>query len=84
MGDVKLNELDDALADLTYPVMRTDAATEFEGVTLRLADGEVDLGRAISDTASDSFTSVGELTEEIRRNLPVEATGEPGQSEGDG
>ena len=63
---VTLGQVDAVLADLSYPAMRTDAAAEFDDVTLRFDDGEANLGRLVSETQSDSFDSAAEVETEIR------------------
>lgn len=80
---VKLSRLESVLDDLDYPVVRRDAAEEFEDVTLLLADGEENLGDAVTALSSEEFESRDDLEAEIYQYLPVEALGEPGQSEGD-
>ncbi|WP_135820300.1 DUF5789 family protein [Halostella litorea] len=66
---VTLNQIDSVLDDLSYPVMRTDAAAEFDDVTLRLDDGEENLGRLVSETRSDAFDSMAEIESELRNVL---------------
>ena len=82
--DVKLSRIEDTLESLEYPVEREAAATELADVTVLLADGEVNLGELISETASDRFDSVDDLESELHNALPREAVGEPYQSEGEG
>ncbi|WP_435360958.1 DUF5789 family protein [Haloarchaeobius sp. DFWS5] len=81
---VKLNDLERVLDDLSYPVMRDDAAVELSDITVALADGETNLGEVVSETQSDSFDSPDDLYLELQSMLPIEAVGEPGQSEGEG
>lgn len=82
--EVKLSRVQTVLGELSYPITRNEAAAELEDVTLQYADGEDDLGELVSETASDSFASMDELESELNNVLPVEAVGEPGQSEGEG
>jgi hypothetical protein len=82
--EVKLSHIDEVLDELSYPVTRDDAAVELEDVTLLLADGEANLGELISETDSDTFSSVDDLQSELHNTLPREAVGEPYQSEGEG
>ena len=82
--EVKLSRIDSALADLSYPISRDDAASRLDDVTLLLADGEANLGGVVEDSNADSFDSVDDLQNEVLNNLPREAVGEPGQSEGEG
>ena len=80
---VKLSRVEQVLGTLDFPVARSDAAAELSTVTLQLADGEANLGETIAEARSDSFYSVGDLETELYNVLPVEALGEPGQSDGD-
>ncbi|WP_435363233.1 hypothetical protein [Haloarchaeobius sp. DYHT-AS-18] len=81
---VKLNQLERLLADVSYPAIRDDLAVDLADVTVLLADGEANLGELVSETNSDSFDSADDLLLELNNVLPVEAVGEPGQSEGEG
>ena len=56
---------------------------EFVDVTLTFADGEANLGELVSEVGSDAFHGPDELYAELQNVLPVEAVGEPGQSDGD-
>lgn len=81
---VELNELDDSLADLRYPVSRAAVVEHCTDVTLQLADGRENLGDLVADSNQDTFESVDELASEVRNLLPRHAVGEPYQSEGEG
>lgn len=81
---VKLSHVQAALDQLSYPVTRTEAATELDDVTLLMADGEANLGRLVSETTPDTYESVSDLESELHNVLPREAVGEPYQSEGEG
>jgi hypothetical protein len=80
---VKLGRVQSRFEELSFPVTRDDAAAAFAETTVILADGEANLGVLISETQSDAFHSTDELEAELHNTLPVEAVGEPGQSEGD-
>jgi hypothetical protein len=80
---VKLSRVEAAFERLDYPVTRDDAAAEFVDVTLTFADGEANLGALVSELGSDAFHDPEELFTELHNVLPVEAVGEPGQSDGD-
>ena len=80
---VKLSRIEPVLDTLDYPVTRTDAAAQLSDVTLQLADGETNLGEAIAVARSDAFGSVDDLETALFNVLPIEALGEPGQSDGD-
>lgn len=81
---VKLNELESALQELDYPVDRDEAVTRYDDVTLRLADGEENLGATIAASGSTTFVSADDLATEVMNLLPQHAVGEPYQSEGEG
>ncbi|KAB1188561.1 MULTISPECIES: hypothetical protein [Haloferax] len=80
---IKLSRVEPALDDLSYPTTRRDAAAAFDGVTLLLADGSTDLGDVIRGCYTDEFADSKELYYELTMAMPIEAVGEPGQSEGD-
>jgi len=80
---IKLNRVTNVLSRIDYPVGRETAATEFDDVTLVLADGEANLGELIAKSDRDRFDSVDGLSTELNNVMPIEAVGEPGQSEGD-
>jgi hypothetical protein len=80
---LKLTQVADRFGTLGYPLSREAAARRFDEVTLVLADGEANLGAVIADCPADSFASAEELFEEFNAALPIEALGEPGQSDGD-
>ena len=82
--EVKLNELDEAVDGLRFPVERETVATELGDVVLVYADGEEQLADVLDRVQSQSFADQDELENEIYNALPVEAVGEPGQSEGEG
>ncbi|WP_149784940.1 DUF5789 family protein [Halorubrum aquaticum] len=80
---IRLNRIDGVLSELEYPVEPSTVATECDDVTVRLADGEVNLGATVSSSTAVEFASVEELTEELMSLLPRRAVGEPFQSDGD-
>ena len=82
--EIKLSHIEDPLSELSYPLSRDDAVDRLDDVTLRLADGEANLGEVVADSNADSFDSADDLQNEVLNNLPREAVGEPGQSEGEG
>ncbi|MCU4800808.1 hypothetical protein OB920_10540 [Halobacteria archaeon HArc-gm2] len=82
--EVKLNELGVAFEGLQFPVERETVATELDDVVLRYADGEEPLPDVLDRVGARSFGDRDELENEIYNTLPVEAVGEPGQSEGEG
>jgi hypothetical protein len=80
---VKLSRVETLFEELDYPVTRDDAAAEYVDVTVTFADGEANLGELVSEVGSDAFHGPDELYAELQNVLPVEAVGEPGQSDGD-
>ena len=84
MREVHLNELRTVIDPLDYPISREDAREELSGVTLLYADGEESLETVVARSNADTFEGPEDLESEIYNNLPVEAVGEPGQSEGEG
>lgn len=80
----KLNELDGLLTTFDYPVGADAVTADCEDVTLRLADGEVNLGETVARSTHDRFASADELRSEVLNLLPRRAVGEPFQSEGEG
>lgn len=66
---IDLSRVETALEDLSYPVLRPDAASEFADCTLVLANDEANLGQLISETDSDAFDSVAALRTELDEAL---------------
>lgn len=81
--EVKLNAVGELLDELDYPVTPEELLDKFGDVTLLLADGEEELGNVVSEMDDEEFGSPTDLGEGLYANLPIEAVGEPGQSEGD-
>lgn len=81
--EVKLSRLLDRLSELNYPKTREEAADECRGTTLTYADGEHNLGELIEGMNDRDFQTANELYEALQMELPIEALGEPGQSDGD-
>ena len=81
--ELKLNTVLEEFEMLDYPIDRETAAEAFDGSTLLMADGETDLGALIERTHTPSFRSAEDLFVELQTVLPIEAVGEPGQSDGD-
>jgi len=84
MRDVKLNDLDAALDDLSYPATKADVQAEVGDVTLQYADGEERLIDVLDRVEAPVFKTPDDLRNELMNVLPVESVGEPGQSEGEG
>lgn len=82
-NEVHLNRIRTVIEALEYPIGKEDAREELADVRLLYADGEEPLSDVISRTHAESFEGADDLEAEIYNNLPIEAVGEPGQSEGD-
>ena len=80
---IKINRVKNVLSRVDYPQGRAAAADAFEDVTLVFADGEANLGELIATTDRKTFRSVDDLSTELNNVMPIEAVGEPGQSDGD-
>ena len=80
---VKINRVKTVLDRADYPLEREAAAAEFDDVTLIIADGEANLGDLIANCDRDSVESGDDLDTELNNVMPIEAVGEPGQSDGD-
>jgi len=81
---VKLNQLDEVLADLDYPIDGQAAASALDDVTLQLSDGQENLGQTIRQSSDEEFESPEDLSSEVMNLLPRHAVGDPYQSEGEG
>ncbi len=84
MREVKLSHLDEELDALEYPATRADVAAGLGDVHLLYADGEEDFIDVLDRIEADVFTGPDDLQADLMNVLPVEAVGEPGQSEGEG
>jgi len=80
---IRLNRVDTVLTTLEYPTDPSTVASECDDVTVRLADGEVNLGETMANSTATRFASVEELRTELMSLLPRRAVGEPFQSDGD-
>lgn len=83
-GRVKLKDLEEALEGLPYPLSKSNAVNELDDVVLVYADGEEDASDVVRRIEEDVFDGPASLAASIYNNLPTEAVGEPGQSEGEG
>lgn len=74
--EVGIDQVEGVLADLSYPLMRTDAAVELRDVTVRVDGEAANLGALISETDSDAFRSPDEISTELETVLPAASAGE--------
>jgi len=80
---IKINRVKNVLSRETYPLGREAAADRFDNVTLLFADGRSNRGELIARTDREEFDSADDLCTELNNVMPIEAVGEPGQSDGD-
>lgn len=83
MTEVKLSRLYPVLDAQEYPLTKNEALQETENITLKLADGTVNLATVIEDSSENEFNEFEDLLLEVMMLLPRRAVGEPFQSEGD-
>jgi hypothetical protein len=81
---VKLNRLAGVIESFDYPISRDAVREQTEDVTLEYADGEEPMASVVARSNQDTFETAADLEAEIYNQLPTEAVGEPGQSEGEG
>jgi hypothetical protein len=82
-AEIHLSRVESALDDHAYPADRGALAESFAGTTVLLADGEADLGALLSETGERRFETAEDAFVALQNVLPIEAVGEPGQSDGD-
>jgi hypothetical protein len=80
---VKLSRVESTFEEFDYPLSREAAAAACSDVTVRLADGDANLGDLIARIHDDRVTDAHDLYMELQNVLPIEAVGEPFQSDGD-
>ncbi|ELZ35544.1 DUF5789 family protein [Halorubrum tebenquichense] len=81
--EIHLSRVESALEDRAYPADREALAESFAGTTVLFADGEGDLGDLLADVDQETFESAADAVAALQNVLPIEAVGEPGQSDGD-
>jgi len=80
---IRLSRAEDEFRDYSYPTAREDLADSCTGTTVLFADGDADLGDLVADIDQDRFESAEDAFAALQNVLPIEALGEPGQSDGD-
>jgi hypothetical protein len=80
---IKLNRIETVFEELDYPLGPEDVAAECDDVVVRLAEGTVRVDEVIEQSTADQFTSSADLALEFQSLLPMDAVGEPHQSDGD-
>ncbi|WP_423997967.1 DUF5789 family protein [Halorubrum trapanicum] len=81
--EINLSRLEPTLEDHEYPADREALAASFAGTTVLFADGDADLGDLVADVDQETFASAADAVAALQNVLPIEALGEPGQSDGD-
>ncbi|OYR43279.1 hypothetical protein [Halorubrum sp. Hd13] len=81
--EIHLSRVEGELADHSFPAARSDLAEACAGTTVLFADGEADLGDLLTEIEQERFESPQDAYTALQNVLPIEAVGEPGQSDGD-
>ncbi|MFC6770457.1 DUF5789 family protein [Halorubrum pallidum] len=81
--EVNLSHVEGELRDWSYPASRETLVDECAGTTVLFADGDADLGDLFGDVDQAQFESAEDAYTALQNVLPIEAVGEPGQSDGD-
>ena len=81
--EINLSRLEPTLEAHAYPADREALAESFAGTTVLFADGDADLGDLLDDVDQATFESAADAVAALQNVLPIEAVGEPGQSDGD-
>ncbi|GAB7008260.1 hypothetical protein [Halorubrum trueperi] len=81
--EIHLSRVEDELRSHSYPSERDDLVASFAGTTVLFADGDADLGDLVADIDQARFESAEDAYTALQNVLPIEALGEPGQSDGD-
>ncbi|MDZ5812100.1 hypothetical protein U4E84_12185 [Halorubrum sp. AD140] len=81
--EVHLSRVEDEFTEYSYPVERRALAESCAGTTVLFADGDADLGALLAEIDQERFESPEDAFAALQNVLPIEAVGEPGQSDGD-
>ncbi|EMA64289.1 DUF5789 family protein [Halorubrum lipolyticum] len=82
-SEVHLSRVEDEFRGHSYPAAREDLVESCAGTTVLFADGDADLGDLVADIDQKRFESPEDAFAALQNVLPIEALGEPGQSDGD-
>ena len=82
-SEVNLSHVQDEFEGHSYPAARDDLAESCAGTTVLFADGDADLGQLLAEIEQERFENAEDAFTALQNVLPVEALGEPGQSDGD-
>lgn len=81
---VKLQRVRGVVDTLEYPISNEAAQAATDDIVVLYADGREPLADVIGRSRQDRFETAEDVEAEVLANAPVEAVGEPGQSEGEG
>jgi len=81
--EIHLARVEEEFKTHSYPASRDDLAAACAGTTVLFADGDADLGELLADIDQEEFQSAEDVFAALQNVLPIEALGEPGQSDGD-
>ena len=82
-SEVHLARVANEFTGHSYPVAREDLVESCAGTTVLFADGDADLGDLVAEIDQRRFESGEDAFAALQNVLPIEALGEPGQSDGD-
>jgi hypothetical protein len=81
--EVRLSRVEAEFNDHSFPTARDALAESCADTTVLFADGDADLGELVADITQERFESAEDAYVALQNVLPIEALGEPGQSDGD-
>lgn len=81
--EIHLSRVEDEFKGRDYPTDRDELVDACSGTTVLFADGDADLGELVADIEQERFESAEDAFVALQNVLPIEALGEPGQSDGD-
>jgi hypothetical protein len=81
--EIPLSRVEGEFETFSFPAARSDLAESCAGTTVLFADGDADLGELLAEIEQDRFESPEDAYVSLQNVLPIEAVGEPGQSDGD-
>ncbi len=70
--EVPVDRIESVIEELSFPVIRSDAAVELADVTIIQGDKRRNLGELVSEADSDTYRSIEELRADIRTELGTE------------
>jgi|AntRauTorckE6833_2_1112554.scaffolds.fasta_scaffold02516_9 hypothetical protein len=82
-NEIALSRVEDEFEGYSFPADRSDLSESCAGTTVLFADGDADLGELLAEIDQERFESPEDAYVALQNVLPIEAVGEPGQSDGD-